>query len=272
MLTTMIRTAPLTILILLLNSFIYAQNLEVEGDIKMSSSDNPTPDPGTIRWTGTDFLGWNGSKWISLTSGVAFEGVVIDVDGNKYQTIKIGTQEWMAVNLRTSKYREGTAIPQETDNTAWQNASSGAWCWYANDNSYNQPYGKLYNWYAVIDARGLCPTGWHVPSYAEWTTLTSFLGGLSVAGGPMKEMGTAHWTSPNTGATNASGFSGLPGGFRSSFLMESFVSIGVFGYGWSSSEFGPDYAWMRELEFNNAYVDRIIEFKVAGSSVRCLRD
>jgi uncharacterized protein (TIGR02145 family) len=261
--------ALLTFIGILLTTFIHSQKLDVEGDIKVGSSGTPTPDPGTIRWTGTDFLGWNGTKWISLTSGVAYEGEVTDVDGNKYQTIKIGTQEWMAVNLRTSKYREGTAIPQVTDNTAWQNANYGAWSWYSNNNIYDQPYGKLYNWHAVNDGRGLCPTGWHGPSDAEWTTLTTFLGGESVAGGPMKEMGTAHWISPNAGATNASGFSGLPGGNRSTF--GPFNNLGNNGFWWSSSESGAN-AWFRSLSYNNVNVSRNGVDKRLGFSVRCVRD
>src|SRR5690606_15641997 len=107
--------------------------------------------------------------------------------------ITIGTQEWMTQNLRTTKYKNGDALPNVTNNTDWGNLGSGAYCWYNNNNGYEQPYGKLYNWYAVNDARGLCPTGWHVPTDAEWDTLTTFLGGLSAAGGPMKEAGTAHW-------------------------------------------------------------------------------
>ncbi|MBK8503768.1 MAG: fibrobacter succinogenes major paralogous domain-containing protein [Saprospiraceae bacterium] len=202
----------LTIIGLMLTTLVFSQKLEVDGDIKISSSGETSPAPGTIRWTGTDILGWNGSKWISLTSGVAFEGDVTDIDGNLYRTIKIGTQEWMAENLRTTRYTNGEMISKVNNSTTWPNANYGAWCWYDTSSTYELPYGKLYNWYAVNDGRGLCPTGWHEPTDAEWTTLTDFLGGLSLAGGPMKAAGTAHWKTPNTGATNASGFSGLPGG------------------------------------------------------------
>lgn len=122
----------------------------------------------------------------------------------------------MAQNLRTTKYKNGDAVPNVSNNFDWSNLGSGAYCWYTNSNGFEQPYGKLYNWYAVIDSRGLCPTGWHVPSDAEWTTLTDYLGGTSIAGGKMKETSTTHWISPDSGATNESGFTGLPGGNRNS--------------------------------------------------------
>src|ERR1035437_4904310 len=128
-------------------------------------------------------------------------------------SVTICTQSWMLKNLDVSTYRNGDLIPEVTDGSAWSALTAGAWCWYNNDSATNaSTYGKLYNWYAVNDPRGLAPTGWHVPSDAEWTTLSTCLGGNAVAGGAMKETGTTHWTSPNTGATNSSGFTGLPGG------------------------------------------------------------
>jgi uncharacterized protein (TIGR02145 family) len=137
---------------------------------------------------------------------------VTDIDGNIYHTVTIGTQVWMVENLKTTKYRNGDPIPNVTGN-AWAALTTGAYCWYNNDAAtYKATYGALYNWYAVADSRNIAPTGWHVPTDAEWTTLTTFLGGESVAGGKLKETGTNHWTSPNTGATNETGFTALPGG------------------------------------------------------------
>ena len=140
-------------------------------------------------------------------------GSMTDQEGNVYKTIVIGTQEWMAENLNTSIYRNGDAIPTNLDNAAWFGATSGAWAYYNNDSSYVCPYGKLYNWYACADARQICPMGWHLPTDAEWTMLTNYLGGLFVAGGKMKSTSDL-WGSVNVEATNSSGFSGIPGGKR----------------------------------------------------------
>jgi uncharacterized protein (TIGR02145 family) len=131
-----------------------------------------------------------------------------------YASIKIGSQVVMKKNLNVSHYRNGDRIPQVKGPDKWAALTTGAWCWYNNDSANGAVYGKLYNWYAVNDPRGLAPEGWHIPSDAEWTTLTTFLGGEGVAGGKMKERGITHWIYPNTDATNSSGFTGLPGGVR----------------------------------------------------------
>jgi uncharacterized protein (TIGR02145 family) len=137
-----------------------------------------------------------------------------DVDNNTYKVVKIGTQVWMAENLKTTRYNDGSAIPLVTDNTEWNNLTTPGYSWYNNDSAtYAQTYGALYNWYTV-ETGNLCPTGWHVPSDAEWTTLTDYLGGEAIAGGKLKETGTAHWDSPNTGATDETGFTAFPGGNR----------------------------------------------------------
>jgi uncharacterized protein (TIGR02145 family) len=138
---------------------------------------------------------------------------VKDFEGNVYKTITIGTQTWMADNLRTTKYRNGDAIPEVTDSSAWINLITGAYCNYNNtrNNDTIVSYGRFYNLYAVTDNRNICPTGWHVSTDAEWTTLTDYLGGASVAGDKLKEKGTTHWESPNAGATNEIGFTALPG-------------------------------------------------------------
>jgi uncharacterized protein (TIGR02145 family) len=176
----------------------------------------------------------------------------------------------MSKNLDVAFYRNGDPIPQVTDATAWAALTTGAWCYYNNDPTQGNKYGKLYNWYAVNDPRGLAPQGWHVPSDAEWTTLETTLGGSSVAGGKMKEAGTLNWTTPNTSSTNESGFAGLPGGFR--FSGGTFSSIGEVGYWWSSTEYNTGNAWYRGLGCNYGYVSSGNYNKVGGFSVRCLRD
>ena len=195
---------------------------------------------------------------------------VTDVDGNVYNVVTIGNQCWMQENLKTTKYRNGTAIPGNLSDAAWSSTTGGAQVDYDNDPTNTAIYGKLYNWYAVADPRELCPTGWHVPSDAEWTTLENFLGGSLVAGGAMKEAGLTHWASPNTDATNSSGFSGLPGGFR--FDNGTYYDIGNFGYWWSSTQNSPADAWSRGLYYNVGLVYRLNGFKSYGFSVRCVRD
>jgi uncharacterized protein (TIGR02145 family) len=202
--------------------------------------------------------------------------------GEPLPSVAIGTQKWMNKNLDVATYRDGTPIPEVADRSAWAVLKTGAWCYYNNDSANETTYSKLYNWYAVAgiyDAaslndsslrKQLAPTGWHVPSDGEWTTLTDALGGGSVAGGKMKETGTAHWEAPNEGATNSSGFTGLPGGCR--FNNGPFNYIGYNGYWWSSTEFNTTYAWYRNLNYNNGNVNRNYTNKPFGFSVRCLRD
>ncbi|MCB0685265.1 MAG: fibrobacter succinogenes major paralogous domain-containing protein [Saprospiraceae bacterium] len=242
--------------------------LVVEGSIQIGNNTDPNPPIGSIRWSGFDFEVWNGVIWASLT-GNKEVGTVEDIDGNVYKTIRIGSQVWMVENLRVTKYRDNTIIDQITNNTTWEALSTGAWCWYTNDSNYDRPYGKLYNWYAVNTGR-LCPSGWHVPTDAEWTNLTDFLGGLDIAGGKMKEAGTTHWISPNTGATNESGFTGHPGGFR--HFVGSFNSLGGFGYWWSRTESSSSYATQRSLSYIDGSIIRFNNDKRLGHSVRCLKD
>jgi uncharacterized protein (TIGR02145 family) len=195
---------------------------------------------------------------------------VNDVDGNHYKTVLIGTQVWMAENLKTTKYNDGTAIPLVTDGAAWGALSTPGYCWYNNDAAtYKATYGAMYNWYTVNMGK-LCPTGWHVSTDAEWTTLTTYLGGTSIAGGKLKETGTAHWASPNTGATNESGFTALPGGYR--YYNATYYSIGSNGAWWSSTEASTSSAWYRYVGCDYSYVYRDGSNKGCGFSVRCVRD
>jgi uncharacterized protein (TIGR02145 family) len=196
--------------------------------------------------------------------------IVKDIDGNEYNVIKIGNQIWMAENLRTTKYRDGKAILLVTDGTAWNYLNTSGYCLYNNFVAYRNSYGALYNWYAV-NTRILCPTGWHVPSDAEWTTLTTFLGGDSVAGGKLKETSTVHWSRPNTGATNESGFKALPGGTR--YNRGSFYHTGYYGCWWSATEYyNESNAWYRGMSYETCYVRRHYDSKSVGFSVRCLKD
>jgi uncharacterized protein (TIGR02145 family) len=199
---------------------------------------------------------------------------ISDIDGNTYKTVYIGTQQWMAENLKVSKYNDGTTIPNITDNTQWGGLTSGAYTYYNNDLANNEKFGKLYNWYAVspttIGNNDVCPSGWHVPTDAEWTVLNDYLGGLTVAGGKLKEIGATSWKSPNTDATNTSLFTGLPGGSRVS--IGSYGGIGLSANWWSSSEFNASSGRNRGLYYANGLSNSASNVKNAGFSVRCLRD
>jgi uncharacterized protein (TIGR02145 family) len=186
-------------------------------------------------------------------------------------TIVIGTQQWMSKNLDIAFYRNGDPIPHVTDTTAWASLTTGAWCYYNNDSTQGSKYGKLYNWYAVNDLRGLAPQGWHIPNDAEWFTLSSTLGGNTIAGGQIKEAGTLNWPSPNYAGNNNSGFTGLPGGGRN-FSGTFFAFGGNGGYWWCSTEFGSTLAWNRNVGYNSGFFFRNNTSKQNGLSVRCLRD
>jgi uncharacterized protein (TIGR02145 family) len=200
---------------------------------------------------------------------------VTDIDGNVYQTVTIGTQVWMAENLKVIHYRNGDPIPNVVDGSTWAGLTTGAYCEYNNDPVNVASYGRLYNWYAVDnwyadDSRNIAPAGWHVPSDDEWQTLVDYLGGSSVAGGKLKEADTTHWLEPNTRATNESGFTALPGGWRRS--SGSFSQCGVFGLFWPSMEPWWNYAMYRLLRYDNSTVEHSSMTKKAGFSVRCVRD
>ncbi|MDD5529167.1 MAG: fibrobacter succinogenes major paralogous domain-containing protein [bacterium] len=194
-----------------------------------------------------------------------------DKEGNTYKTIKIGEQVWMAENLNVSHYRNGDTVPQVQAAKEWINLTTGAWCYYENNVENGKTYGKLYNWYAVNDPRGLAPEGWHIPTDDEWTILTNCLGGEDIAGGKLKENCTTLWWSPNTGATNKSGFSALPGGHRGD-NNGAFGVIGNGGYWWSATEFNATYAWSRLMYYDYANVYRKGYNKKYGFSIRCVKN
>jgi uncharacterized protein (TIGR02145 family) len=205
---------------------------------------------------------------------------VADIDGNTYNTVLIGTQCWTKENLKVTKYNDGNAIPDETANTAgWAGLTTGARSDYTGAASYIATYGYLYNWYAAKGVstsgsttyKNICPTGWHVPTDAEWTALVTQLGGNTVAGGKMKSTGTANWVGQSAGTDNSSGFSALPGGARDG--LGGFAGIGTTALFLSATENGGFDAWHRELTFIADNVDRPINInKTLAASVRCLKD
>jgi uncharacterized protein (TIGR02145 family) len=181
--------------------------------------------------------------------------------------VQIGNQIWMTKNLNVTRYRNGDPIPQITDPTQWANLTTGAWCYYYHDSSYGMVYGKLYNWYAVNDPRGLAPIGWHMPSDAEWTALTNFLGGENIAGVALKA--TTYWEAFLEGGNNFSGFTALPGGY---VTQNHFWNIYERGLWWSSTVNNPQDAWVRVMSFDSNQVRREYLQKNWGMSVRCLRN
>jgi uncharacterized protein (TIGR02145 family) len=202
-------------------------------------------------------------------------GSIEDQDGNTYKTVTIGTQIWMAENLKTTKYRNGELIPNVNDTTQWRKLSTGAYCYYENDTRYINAYGFLYNWFALKDRRNLAPAGWHVATDSDWTILTDYLGGENAAIGKLKENGTTHW-SDNSETTNESGFTALPGGFRGNL---SFAGAkmgyhdwynGIWAIWWSPEDSTLAYDWERLIWFGR--VERLYSHKSNGASVRCVKD
>ncbi|MBN2862039.1 MAG: fibrobacter succinogenes major paralogous domain-containing protein [Bacteroidales bacterium] len=202
---------------------------------------------------------------------------VTDVDGNVYNTVQIGSQVWFKENLRATSYNDGTDIPNITGDEDWENTTSGAYCWHDNDLINKGVYGALYNWYAASSGK-LCPTGWHVPTNEEMTTLCDKEGGWREAGASLKEDGLTHWKDPNTGATNLSGFTGLPGGYR---IVDDYGGavywgqLGAYGYWWTSTPYwqtslNHGYVW--EMYFDNTSFSYGSRKKACGFSVRCLKD
>jgi uncharacterized protein (TIGR02145 family) len=206
----------------------------------------------------------------SSTTTPASPIAVTDADGNGYHSITIGTQVWLVENLRTTKYNDGTSIPLVTDGTAWGADSTAAYCWYSNNEAtYKNAYGALYNWYAVNSGK-LCPAGWHVPSDAEWHTLTTYLGDSTTAGGKLKEAGTSHWLSPNTGANNSTGFTALPSGSR--YTDGAFYLNSKYGWLWSTTPSSATEIWHEYMQYNSSQLSRTAGAKTLGFSVRLIKD
>jgi len=199
------------------------------------------------------------------------DSTVTDIDGNIYTTIRIGNQVWMGENLKAAHYRDGSEILYVSDNTVWSSLATGAYCWCEDDSAkYKMTYGALYNFNAVIDNRCLCPEGWHVPTKADWQELVEYLGGEDIAGGRMKAVDSTHWTDPNIGATDESGFAGRPGGGRG--RIGGCGEVGNYATWWSSTAHDSIYAWHWGLCHGNAKVRFNPGHKASGFSVRCIKD
>jgi uncharacterized protein (TIGR02145 family) len=205
-----------------------------------------------------------------------FGDCIKDIDGNIYKTVTIGTQTWIAENLKVSKYNDGTIIPNVSDNIMWSNLNSNAWCYYDNEDVNNHKYGKLYNWYTISKKtngnKNVCPKGWHVPTNIEWTILTDYLGGDSIAGYKMKEVGTTNWESPNLQALNSSLFSAIPSGSR--YYFGTFYALGNSCGWWSSSIYDTisENVWVRSLNHDDLSMRKYVDSKTNGLSIRCLKD
>ncbi|MBP7497496.1 MAG: fibrobacter succinogenes major paralogous domain-containing protein [Bacteroidales bacterium] len=210
-----------------------------------------------------------GTAYGDAVSFTTVEGLT-DIDNNIYEIIKIGDQTWMQENLRTTHYQNNDAIQFLANKDKWIESDSGAYCLYANSVANEQTYGKLYNWYAVNDNRKLCPAGWHVPSDQEWQTLIDFLGGKDEAGAKMKAI-DALWKAPNKGASNSSGFSGLPAGCRLGF-DGSYYFLNSYTFYWTATAADAQTAWYRSLMYDEAASGKLsYDFKY-GFSVRCIKD
>ena len=219
----------------------------------------------------TNSIGTGYGDILSFKTG---QTAVNDIDGNGYDTVIIGSQVWMVQNLEVTHYRNGDSIPNVIDNTQWSKLIDGAYSNYNNNTDIAGTYGRLYNAYAVLDSRGICPTGWHIPSDIEWKTLESYLG-QDNAGGKMKEAGTKHWKSPNTKASNVSGFSALPGSYRD-LAGHFFDPIGYAARWWSSTEvvLGSVMVPGRHINYDGGLLYSQFDFydKEDGLSVRCVID
>ncbi len=206
------------------------------------------------------------------SQAVDFEFIACtDGNGKHYPVVTIGTQTWMAKNLKATKYNNGTTIPIITDGNTWMNFTTPAYCWFNNDSAtYADTYGAMYKWY--VGATGnLCPVGWHMPTQPEWLVLRTLLGGDTLAGGKLKETGFVHWDSLNVGATNETGFTGLPGGMR--FVgTGNFQDMGHYGYFWTSNDYSTSFAYCHSLAYDNRKLTGGGLNKGNGFAVRCLKD
>ena len=185
----------------------------------------------------------------------------------EFKSVKIGRQEWMAENLSVSYYRNGDTIPEVQDSDEWDELTSGAWCNYKNDPANGEIYGKLYNWYALTDTRGLAPEGWRVATLEDWEELIGFLGGDKMAGGLLKSV--HEWKLPNEAASNAYGFSALPGGLCDDDC--SFMDQGSIGYWWTATDTNEKNAWSFLMSCDNSFINRSYFEKKDGLSVRCIK-
>lgn len=238
-------------------------------------------EPATVYYVRAYAINKTGISYGDEKSFRTYYGSITDVEGNIYYTIKTNGQVWMSSNLKTGKYSNGDVIPNLKEPSAWSTLTTGGWVTYNNDEYLQRDYGNLYNWHAVSDERGLCPSGWRVPSDHDWKELEIYLGmppasviksGVrdNYAGGKLKKTGTTHWADPNAIATDEIGFSALPGGYR--HPGGGFSSLGRDMFAWSSTSNGFNGAWYRNLYADNASINRDVFHKNGGFSVRCIAD
>jgi uncharacterized protein (TIGR02145 family) len=206
-----------------------------------------------------------------LNSITGFSQTVNDVDGNTYNTVSIGNQVWLTENLKTTKFNNQDPISLVTDNTLWSTQTEAAYCSYQDDNLLANEYGNLYNWHVVNDIRNVCPTGYHVPSILEWEELIDFLGGAAVAGGKLKEAGLAHWMDPNTGATNSSGFTLLPSGWRAN-NNGFYENLSYMAYVWSSTSVDAQSSSIILVGYDSPACYTSDSHILTGLPIRCLKD
>lgn len=207
---------------------------------------------------------------VSVEDTVHEASTVKDIEGNVYNTVKIGKQTWMKENLKTTKFNDGTPIQLVSDGSAWTKTITPSFCWYNNEpQSYKDLYGALYNGFAASSSK-LCPKLWHVPNDAEWNAVSRFLGGDNIAGGKLKESGYDYWVSPNTAADNTTGFSALPGGLR--YNDGVFHDFGFSAYFWTSEVVTPGRLWFRYMDYEYSDLFRFNNVVNIGFSIRCVRD
>lgn len=200
-----------------------------------------------------------------------FAQTITDVDNNSYSTVTIGTQVWMKENLKTTRYNDGTYISKMEDSLIWKGLTTPAYCWFRNDSvKYKSDYGALYNWY-TINTEKICPLGWHVPADSEWTTLANYLGGETIAGSMLKESGSTHWSILNTDATNSSGFTALPGGYRDGY-DGNYGFQTIYGAWWSTTPFNETLQVVRVLLGDETSLSKEYNGKNNGHYVRCIKD
>ena len=271
------KNTQILLLLIILCSFgqsIYAQEVEIQSSGHIKNVKDPVDPQDALTKAYVDEM--------VMKFSIAVGAKAQDADGNIYSTVQIGDQRWMLENLRTTKYNDSTSIALVSDNFAWSNLETPGYCFFdTTGRNYSlyakDPFGALYNYYVVADtnSRNVCPVGWHIPSDSEWTTLFTFLGGGDIAGGKMKttgtvEGGTGYWLDPNTGATNSSGFSGLPGGYR--FSNGNFLSIASTGFWWSGSESNSNDGDYIVVTKDDNLASLFSGSKKGGFSVRCVKD
>ena len=259
-------------------SFTYTPPLGTildEGDNQVLTAEfipDETATYNNITSTVTINVIYNGNSDAIFNPDITY-GTLSDIDGNSYRTVNIAGQEWMAENLRTTKFRNGESIALITSDSEWVTTQSAAYASYESqeDIDFLATNGLLYNYYAVSDNQNIAPEGWHVATQADWERLIDNLGGAGVAGGKIKESGNGHWNTPNTGGNNSSGFTALPAG-RREYSDGNFINLGFNGFWWTSTPYNPDYSWYYQLNYDTENIIAANFQKGYGFAIRCVKD